>query len=69
MRKKDGTVIQVVMSRNALGIRSESDVTAFLVGPDGQIVWRGDGEIDLHEVEALEVAVRALLAAPQPDPQ
>ncbi len=45
---------------NALGA-GRGDVTAFLLGPDGAIAWRGDGEIDLHEVEALEEAVAALL--------
>ena len=39
------------------------DVTALLLGPDGAIAWRGDGEIDLHEVEALEPAIAALLEA------
>jgi len=50
--------------RQALGIRRESGATALLVGPGGAIAWRGEGEIDLHEVEALEPAVRALLDAP-----
>ena len=47
--------------RRALGIDREDAVTALLVAPDGAIAWRGEGEIDLHEVEALEPAVRALL--------
>ncbi len=46
--------------RKALGV-SRGDVVALLLGPDGSITWRGDGEIDLHEVEALEPAVAALL--------
>ena len=47
--------------RKALQIRSESDVTAFLVGPDGAIAWRGAGEIDLHAAGALEQAVHVML--------
>lgn len=47
--------------RTALGIPRDSGVTALLVAPDGQIAWRGDGEIDLHEVESLEAAVRDLI--------
>lgn len=47
--------------RKTLGISDA--VTAFLVGPDGAIAWRGDGEIDLHEVETLEPALAALLSA------
>ncbi len=47
--------------RKALQIRSDSDVTALLVGPDGAIAWRGAGEIDLKAVGALEQAVHALL--------
>ena len=46
--------------RKALGV-GRGDVAALLLGPDGAIAWRGDGEIDLHEVEALEPAVAALL--------
>ncbi|HEX8385517.1 MAG TPA: hypothetical protein VF576_04995 [Rubricoccaceae bacterium] len=49
--------------RKALGIERESAVTALLVGPRGHVVWRGDGEIDLHEVESLEPAVQALVGA------
>ncbi len=48
--------------RKTLGISDA--VTALLIGPDGAITWRGDGEIDLHEVESLEPALAALLAAP-----
>lgn len=40
---------------------SRSDVAALLLGPDGAIAWRGEGEIDLHQVEALEPAIAALL--------
>ncbi|HEX9950307.1 MAG TPA: hypothetical protein VGB53_00930 [Rubricoccaceae bacterium] len=50
--------------RKALGMRSRTDVSAFLVGPDGAIAWRGDGEIDLHEVAALEAALVAMATAP-----
>ena len=49
--------------RRALQIRRDSDVTAFLVDRGGEIAWRGDGEIDMHEIESLEPAVQRLLAA------
>ena len=48
--------------RKALGI--DADVTALLLGPDGAIAWRGQGEIDLHEVESLEPALAALIGRP-----
>lgn len=47
--------------RHALSI-GRGDVAALLLGSDGAIAWRGDGEIDLHEIEALEPAIAALLA-------
>ncbi len=47
--------------RTALGI--DAAVTALLVGPDGAVAWRGQGEIDLHGIGALEEALAALLAA------
>lgn len=47
--------------RRALGASKASGVTALLLRPDGEVTWRGDGEIDLHEVEALETQVQALL--------
>jgi hypothetical protein len=46
--------------RKALGMHARSDVSAFLIGPDGAIAWRGDGEIDLHEIESLEAALAGL---------
>lgn len=42
------------------------DVYAFLLARDGRIAWRGEGEIDVDEVEALEAAVREVLDAPTP---
>jgi len=43
-----------------LGITDFSDVQVFLIGPDGEIVWRGQGEPDAVKasslVEALEAA-------------
>ena len=50
--------------RKALGMRSRADVSAFLVGPDGAVLWRGDGAIDLHEIEALDAAVGAMAGPP-----
>lgn len=54
--------------RRALGL--DAAVTALLVGPDGAVAWRGDGEIDLASIDALERALAALLAvrpAVEPD--
>ena len=47
--------------RRALAIDGDDSATALLVAPDGAVSWRGDGAIDLYDVEALEPAVRALL--------
>ena len=47
--------------RQALGVAKSSGVTALLLRPDGEVTWRGNDEIDLHEVEALESQVQALL--------
>ncbi|MEM0963002.1 MAG: hypothetical protein AAGK21_10765 [Bacteroidota bacterium] len=43
-----------------------SDVTALLVARDGRIAWRGDGEIDMEEIAALEAAIEDVLGAPTP---
>lgn len=54
--------------RKELQLKRQADVYAFLVARDGRIAWRGDGDIDMDEVEALEVAVEEVLAAPPPRP-
>ena len=47
--------------RKALQLRSANRVTAFLVDREGRIAWRGEDEIDMDEVVALESAVTDLL--------
>ncbi len=42
-------------------------VYPMLVARDGRIAWRGEDEIDMDEITALEDAVVDLLAAPVPD--
>ena len=42
-------------------LRSANRVTAFLVDREGRIAWRGEDEIDMDEVVALEEAVTDLL--------
>ena len=42
------------------------DVYPILVARDGRIAWRGDGDIDMEEVEALEAAVGEVLSSPVP---
>ncbi|MDT0633210.1 hypothetical protein [Rubrivirga litoralis] len=54
--------------RKELQLKTQSDVYAFLVARDGRIAWRGEGDIDMEEVEALEQAVEDVLAAPVPAP-
>ena len=54
--------------RKALRLKTQGDVYAFLVDRAGRIAWRGEGDIDMEEVEALEHAVREVLDAPVPDP-
>jgi hypothetical protein len=54
--------------RKSLAISGTGDVSAFLVARDGRIEWRGEGDIDLDEVDALEEGVRRILAAPVPHP-
>lgn len=54
--------------RKALKLKS-SDVTAVLVARDGRIAWRGDGNIDMDEVQGLEAAVLEVLSLPVPDPE
>ena len=47
--------------RRALGVAKSSGVSALLVRPDGEVAWRGQGEIDLHAVDALETQAQTLL--------
>lgn len=70
--ERDRTVpifVDVKAFRKELGLKDSGDVYAFLVARDGRIAWRGDGEIDMDEVEALEAAVQDVLDAPIPSPQ
>ena len=53
--------------RKALRLK-QGDVYAFLVDRAGRIAWRGEGDIDMEEVEALEQAVAEVLEAPVPHP-
>ncbi|WP_412067925.1 hypothetical protein [Rubrivirga sp. IMCC43871] len=52
--------------RKALKLKT-GDVTALLVARDGRIAWRGDGNIDMDEVQGLEAAVVEVLAQPVPE--
>ena len=54
--------------RKALRLKTQGDVYAFLVDRAGRIAWRGEGDIDMGEVEALEQAVQDVLSAPVPAP-
>ena len=54
--------------RKALQMKAAGDVYPVLVARDGRIAWRGDGEIDMEEVEGLEAAVHDLLSEPVPLP-
>ena len=68
--ERDRTVplfVDVKAFRKGLGLKS-GDVYPFLVARDGRIAWRGEGDIDLDEVEGLEAAVAEVLAAPVPSP-
>ena len=53
--------------RKTLKLKS-GDVYPILVARDGRIAWRGEGDIDMDEVAALEEAVADVLAAPVPEP-
>lgn len=53
--------VDVKAFRKELGLKSQADVYAFLVARDGRIAWRGEGDIDMEEVEALEIAVQSVL--------
>ena len=53
--------------RKTLRLKS-GDVYAFLLRRDGGIAWRGEGDIDMDEVEALEAAVAEVLSNPVPAP-
>ena len=68
--ERDRTVplfVDVKAFRKELKLKS-NDVYALLVARDGRIAWRGEGDIDLDEVSALEAAVAELLEAPVPLP-
>ena len=47
---------------NALGCSDQGDVYVFLVDREGRIAWRGDGDIDLDEIEALEAQTQRVLS-------
>ena len=53
--------------RKALKL-DKRDVTVLLVARDGRIAWRGEGNIDIEEIETLEEAIAEVLAAPIPAP-
>lgn len=59
--------VDVKKLRKRLQLKA-GDVYPILVARDGRIAWRGDGDIDIEEVEALEAAVADVLAAPVPAP-
>ncbi len=44
------------------------DVYAFLLRRDGGIAWRGEGDIDMEEIQALEAAAADVLSSPVPAP-
>lgn len=70
--EKDRTVpifVDVKAFRKELGLKDSGDVYAFLVARDGRIAWRGEGEIDMDEVDDLEAAVQEVLDAPVPSAQ
>ena len=67
-RERDRTVVLYVdktVFRKALGIKT-SEVAAFLLHRDGEIVWRGEDAIEMDEITGLEAAVAEVLAAPRP---
>lgn len=53
--------------RKRLKLKS-GDVYAFLLRRDGGIAWRGEGNIDMEEIQELEAAVAEVLSSPVPDP-
>ena len=59
--------VDVKKLRKTLRLKS-GDVYAFLLRRDGGIAWRGEGDIDMEEVQDLEAAVADVLSAPVPDP-
>jgi hypothetical protein len=42
-----------------LDIRDTETVHAFLVGDDGEILWRGEGEADGDKIQSLDAALRS----------
>ncbi|WP_420457130.1 hypothetical protein [Rubrivirga sp.] len=66
--ERDRTVplyVDVKALRKTLQLKT-GDVYAFLLARDGRIAWRGEGDIDLEEVQELETATADVLAAPVP---
>ena len=66
-RERERTVVLYVdktVFRKTLGIKT-SEVVAFLVHRDGEIVWRGEDTIEMDEITGLEAAVADVLAAPR----
>lgn len=59
--------VDVKKLRKRLKLKS-GDVYAFLLRRDGGIAWRGEGDIDMDEVQDLEAAVAEVLSRPVPDP-
>lgn len=66
--ERDRTIplyVDVKALRKTLGLKT-GDVYAFLLARDGRIAWRGEGDIDMEEVQELEAATADVLAAPVP---
>ena len=59
--------VDVKKLRKRLQLKS-GDVYAFLLRRDGGIAWRGEGDIDMDEVQELEAAVAEVLSSPVPSP-
>ena len=66
--ERDRTIplyVDVKALRKRLKLKT-ADVYAFLLARDGRIAWRGEGNIDMEEVQDLEAAVVEVLDAPVP---
>ncbi len=66
--ERDRTVplyVDVKSLRKTLKLKT-GDVYAFLLARDGRIAWRGEGNIDMEEIQDLEAATAEVLAAPVP---
>lgn len=67
-RERDRTVVLYVdktVFRKTLDVKT-SEVVAFLVHRDGEIVWRGEDAIEMDEITSLEAAISEILEAPRP---